>query len=64
MLKMSNIAVLIDYCASYSDCDFDYLKGTVKLYFDFSEKDTFITGKRRDVFVFLKFDPKHAQNYR
>ena len=28
-------------------------KGTVKLFFDFSEKDTFIAKKKRDVFILL-----------
>ena len=29
------------------------LKETEKLFFDFSEKDTFITNKKRDVFIFF-----------
>jgi len=32
-------------------------KGTVKLFIDFAEKDTFIIDKKRDVFIFFKFDP-------
>ena len=30
-------------------------KGTVKLFFDFSEKDTFFTNKKRNVFYFFLF---------
>ena len=33
------------------------LKGTVKLFFFFAEKGTFIIDKKRDVFNFFKFDP-------
>ena len=43
--------------ASCYEIEASMIKGTVKLYFNFSEKDTFITNKKRDVSIFLKFDP-------
>ena len=37
------------------------IQGTVKLFFDFSEKDTFIVNKKRDFLFFSKFGPSKLQ---
>ena len=39
-----------------------YVYGVGNLFF-FQIKNTLITVEKRDVFIFLKFDPYHVQDY-
>ena len=40
-----------------------YMYMVSETYFFFQIKNTLITVEKRDVFIFLKFDPYHVQDY-